>query len=1320
MEQGGRGLCFPSGCSGSGSSHCEQPQAGLRSSTLEELQLWLDWARAAAQGWAEQIDSARKESAIISCLPARGIVPMVEALCETGRPEPTLLQSTTGAIHSGHSPRRLLPSTSGALQRAWDACSQGHQDISEADGASYEELLDALQAALVEAVDPGCLLAPSPLQQSLSRYPRERSPNDVTMASIIQRRRDPALMPGRLLVVREEAPSAHQPLQSATSTTVLSILLPLGVAPTPHNVLLCDGTTTSDCVLRFLHLLGHHTASTARYGGTTPTGVLVHVDCLRLDVLRTLQNRLSELQDTDVPHPMRVAATVTRKARPEVVSSLASFGHLQSIKILKQSTVQRVLASCYQQLPSCIVATSAAAGQGKTHAIMRHPAQSHGGAQEASSTVWGGTQTRAQAAAMLRSASKRDASVHLELYCFEEGGPVDVDMLTFELLLFGSVFDPGSASWVRLNPNKTTFVEAANTLMVGGAPLLHLAAPLLNCIPGQLTITGTEPFVFDCEEDAAHTTASTEALNFAIGGSGLMMGRLATPGSLPVGPADSPGAVLWLMEDGSVAAARHRQILRDPMVSEVSAAATDALQAAWEAGQEDDEIRPFSPPSKATIMGYMAFVSRWVREWARQYTVYHLMGVDNRTDISGILSEVLQQMCAMAASVCLASSAAQAQADATTHLMVVTPEMEGAEGSRIMETGEDAFHNAMANRLVDSSIRRSMTWAFNAGGGLAVIGAARGVPQPLSQLWEMHNRVCGRQDRIHLPPADLHLASQTELRNNLLQVMSGHGLGTQELDAAFRDYVLHPDNLIKLVDVAERLRAGLPCLLMGEAGCGKTFLLRLASLLMGAGGPLELPVHAGTRLDDVAEIVDTAERHVAVLERQPAHSRPPFVIVFFDELNTCGHLPVFKRLFIDRIHPTEGRKVHRLVRFVGACNPWRKADASVVSVGFESPVLSGDRLAGLAYRVHPLPESLFGHLSSFGQLDAETEHAYVERMAQQAPVVLNADNEQLPVPVLQPHIIQLAARCIAVAHDHLRNVLGVSVSLRDPHRFLRLWGFTRWELQQRLATVGKANLVSPQARRHLSNNRNSREIVTMVLALHLTYELRLPVIEQRQDLLKRLTSLRDLPLSLAAKTFGNVLVSLAAELHGFKGYLHEKPQREAWNCIVRCEEEHWLSAIGVGASIAPIRSLRENVHASLMGVMSRVPVFIVGKPGCSKTLTTSLLFTALSDSAAPALQHLSRLSAQAYQGSRQSTSASLLAVFDRAVQQQGKLRRLGRRALAVVLLDEVGLAEQSPFNPLKVASAMFEPSKGIRIAFSLNMFLLQHIPLSTCIYCLVE
>ena len=48
------------------------------------------------------------------------------------------------------------------------------------------------------------------------------------------------------------------------------------------------------------------------------------------------------------------------------------------------------------------------------------------------------------------------------------------------------------------------------------------------------------------------------------------------------------------------------------------------------------------------------------------------------------------------------------------------------------------------------------------------------------------------------------------------------GSQVEELDEAFRGFVLTKDNMVKLVDVAERLRAKLSCILLGEAGCGKT------------------------------------------------------------------------------------------------------------------------------------------------------------------------------------------------------------------------------------------------------------------------------------------------------------------------------------------------------------------------------------------------------------------------------------------------------------------------------------------------------------------
>ena len=155
----------------------------------------------------------------------------------------------------------------------------------------------------------------------------------------------------------------------------------------------------------------------------------------------------------------------------------------------------------------------------------------------------------------------------------------------------------------------------------------------------------------------------------------------------------------------------------------------------------------------------------------------------------------------------------------------------------------------------------------------------------------------------------------------------------------------------------------------------------------------------------------------------------------------------------------------------------------------------------------------------------------------------------------------------------------------------------------------------------------------------------------------------------------------------------EDEKRKTWDRIVLDEQNYWLHAIDVPDNVAKVRALRENIYCALMCSMTRTPILILGKPGCSKSLTVALLISALTDPYAEQLLHLASFSVQPYQGSRQSTSNSLLQVFVRALARQQKLRSLKRRTrpLALVLLDEVGLAEQSPHNPLKVLHALLEP-----------------------------
>ena len=92
----------------------------------------------------------------------------------------------------------------------------------------------------------------------------------------------------------------------------------------------------------------------------------------------------------------------------------------------------------------------------------------------------------------------------------------------------------------------------------------------------------------------------------------------------------------------------------------------------------------------------------------------------------------------------------------------------------------------------------------------------------------------------------------------------------QELDNAFRGTVLTKDNMVKLVDIAERLRAKLSCILLGEAGCGKTVPWMRENLL-GAFRGCRVPVPN-------SEIVSSGRKEIdfwkPCMQKHQKHSYP--------------------------------------------------------------------------------------------------------------------------------------------------------------------------------------------------------------------------------------------------------------------------------------------------------------------------------------------------------------------------------------------------------------------------------------------------------------
>lgn len=107
-------------------------------------------------------------------------------------------------------------------------------------------------------------------------------------------------------------------------------------------------------------------------------------------------------------------------------------------------------------------------------------------------------------------------------------------------------------------------------------------------------------------------------------------------------------------------------------------------------------------------------------------------------------------------------------------------------------------------------------------------------------------------------------------------------------------------------------------------------------------------------------------------------------------------------------------------------------------------------------------------------------------------------------------------------------------------------------------------------------------------------------------------------------------------------------------------------------------------------ILNRIPVFVVGKPGNSKSLALRILNANLRgpDSENHFWREFKRLYVISYQGSEVSTSDGITKVFQRAKDYQ---ESIAKDALVLVHFDEIGLAEASPNNPLKVLHAHLEP-----------------------------
>ncbi|KAL3881524.1 hypothetical protein ACJMK2_027956, partial [Sinanodonta woodiana] len=351
-------------------------------------------------------------------------------------------------------------------------------------------------------------------------------------------------------------------------------------------------------------------------------------------------------------------------------------------------------------------------------------------------------------------------------------------------------------------------------------------------------------------------------------------------------------------------------------------------------------------------------------------------------------------------------------------------------------------------------------------------------------------------------------------------------------------------------------------------------------------------VHGGTTTTDIKRKVEEAKG--IAQENAKDNARQVYTVLFFDEANTTEAIGMIKEIMCDR--SIEGKPLNRCenLRFVAACNPYRKHSETLIKrleqagLGYHVDAdKTTDRLGRvpmrrLVYRVQPLPQSLLPLVWDFGQLNTQTEELYIRQMVKR--------------------------------YDECS-----FVSLRDVERVMNVMS---WFYAQ---------------------SQNGRTLFEEINKKIQPYPVEKWIIEKEED------------------------------------------KNEENEC-----QDVFLENVQLEKNIARNMALKENVFMMVICTELRIPLFLVGKPGSSKSLAKTIVADAMQGNAAHKefFREFKQVQMVSFQCSPLSTPDGIVGTFRQCAQFQ-KDKDL-KRFVSVVVLDEVGLAEDSPKMPLKTLHPLLE------------------------------
>ncbi|XP_030632563.1 E3 ubiquitin-protein ligase rnf213-alpha-like [Chanos chanos] len=499
-------------------------------------------------------------------------------------------------------------------------------------------------------------------------------------------------------------------------------------------------------------------------------------------------------------------------------------------------------------------------------------------------------------------------------------------------------------------------------------------------------------------------------------------------------------------------------------------------------------------------------------------------------------------------------------------------------------------------------------------------------------------------------------------------------LGVTRMKDPDESYQLTLDNVLKILAIHMRFQCNIPVIIMGETGCGKTRLVQFMCDLLktenGRRNMIVVRVHGGTTSEEIYKKVQQA---IQISKENEALGMD--TVLFFDEANSTEAVYAIKEVICDKT--VNGCKIDAPhLKFVAACNPYRKHTQQAIEqlekAGLGYRVRAEDTreklgqipMRQLVYRVQPLPPSLSPLVWDFGKLNEHTQDLYITQMVRSF-----FKKEHLPekYETVFTKVISVSQRHIAGIANECR-----MVSLRDIERCMKT---VMWFHQQRTTLYPLIDQKKEgKGPGNVSGSLIDDIIRSLILAVGVCYNASL---EQREKYIEKVAEV----LSLTTT--------------------------DIINEIDFCQEVFIDNVDLSTTATAKNDALKENVFMMIVCMNLRLPLFLVGKPGSSKSLSKTIAADALQgkSSRSDLFRNYKQVQLLSFQCSAHSTSDGIISTFRQCAQLQ--LNQNLEEYVSVVVLDEIGLAEDSPTMPLKTLHPLLEggyiddeePKDSLKVGF---------------------